>query len=844
MKKETSYNPFEIFVFRTPAIPLKHYYADLKGLEKDGFWYDFLRNSYIQEALFLASPDLFSEVNKFLQHELRNEKEISKLKMSVLRYYTRMSSRCTPFGLFAGFSLGKLNSGTEIVLSISENNKRYTRLDMNYLCNLAQVIAKQEEIKELLLYYPNTSLYTIGDKMRYVEWHYRNSKRTHQISAIDYSDYIDIVLSKAKSGASINELAESIIDEEITLEESKEFVNTLIEEQVLVSELDPSITGRDFVIQILETLERINPKDDSLKKRLEKIIQLLSHLDNAPIGTSVPVYEKIEKIVKEINISHEQKYLFQTDMFKPVEKAFLEEKLINHITDAIILMNRLTLPARETILTKFAENYYERYEDREMPLLQVLDTESGIGYPVNSGDVSSLLDGFAFPYNMPEQEIKWNRIQSVFHKKMINAYKESAYSIEIQDSDFDFLPVNWSDLPDTFSCMCELFSYDENSVSIYVHNAGGSSAGNLLGRFCHITKKLEEYVLAVTEHEQKNNPDVVFAEIVHLPESRIGNILLRPVLRSYEIPYLAKASVGEEYQILPDDLHISVKMNTIILRSKKLNKQIIPRMSTAHNYSMNSMPVYHFLCDMQTQGLRGGIGFNLGSLMNEYDFLPRVIYKNILLSLAEWKVNVKEFNSLIEKKDKETLIPDVNKWRLEKQIPRYVTLVDGDNDLLIDFESYISNEVKQDENLRWILALKMIDVLLDSFKYTLEEKSDLLKTLQENFVKEFDITHNYRKQFAQRYRTDRTKIEPVLASDNDSNLFYHIYEKQERIKNTVNDILNNMDRIERKNNLLSSYIHMMMNRLFRTQQRKYELVLYDFLSMYYNSKMARIRKNK
>ena len=36
---------------------------------------------------------------------------------------------------------------------------------------------------------------------------------------------------------------------------------------------------------------------------------------------------------------------------------------------------------------------------------------------------------------------------------------------------------------------------------------------------------------------------------------------------------------------------------------------------------------------------------------------------------------------------------------------------------------------------------------------------------------------------------------------------------------------------------------MMLNRLFRTQQRMHELVLYDYLFRYYNSMQAREKKN-
>jgi len=38
--------------------------------------------------------------------------------------------------------------------------------------------------------------------------------------------------------------------------------------------------------------------------------------------------------------------------------------------------------------------------------------------------------------------------------------------------------------------------------------------------------------------------------------------------------------------------------------------------------------------------------------------------------------------------------------------------------------------------------------------------------------------------------------------------------------------------------LLSNYIHMNLNRLFITQQKKYELIVYHFLERYYLSQIA------
>jgi hypothetical protein len=84
------------------------YFQEISKLEKEEtYWKEFLQNQLLQEAVFLASPVLYDEMGKFLSGCLVKEKDTEKLKNAVLRYFSRMCSRCTPFGLFAGFSMRK-----------------------------------------------------------------------------------------------------------------------------------------------------------------------------------------------------------------------------------------------------------------------------------------------------------------------------------------------------------------------------------------------------------------------------------------------------------------------------------------------------------------------------------------------------------------------------------------------------------------------------------------------------------------------------------------------------------------------------------------------------------------
>ena len=732
----SEYLPFSSFLFRTPLLPVNTFFTEIAKLEsEESYWKQFLQDSLIREAIFLASPVLHDEIDKFLSGYLTKEKDIVKLKCAVLRYFSRMSSRCTPFGLFAGFSLGKflttkdtrdfhkehkenyelkitnceisnltshishLTSHSSFLIPHLSNYRRYTRLDMHYLCALAQDLGKNEETRRSVKYYPNSSMYALGEELRYVEYFYKKSRRIHQISSVDFSEYLEKIIAFAQKGVKFAELSALIVEmlpeENISTEEAETFVQDLIENQILVNDLEPEITGKDFLVQLQRVLRggNINTTLNVLNV-LKDLNVLLQAMDTQPLGTALPLYHQAEELVKTTGAAYEKNYLFQVDMFKPVENATPSSQIADEILETIEFMNRLSVGAsRATPLQKFTDNFYERYEEREMPLLRVLDVECGIGYPVNKGDISPLLEGYMLPNReTASNTIEFNRITSVLHKKLITSYKTDAQVVEFTEQDFDFLKPNWDDLPQTISCMCEIFNSQLSTLNsqLYVHFAGGSSAANMLGRFCHVDKALEEYVKEITHFESSQNPEAIYAEIVHLPESRLGNILLRPVLRDYEIPYLAKASVSLDYQIPLSDLFISVRQGKIVLRSQRLNKEVIPRLSTAHNYSNNAMPVYHFLCDLQTQGLRGGVGFNWGSLAGEFDFLPRAVYKNKILTLATWKVKTADFKALIEKQTPAEIKEKIQQWRQERKIPQLALLTEGDNELLVDFERVLS----------------------------------------------------------------------------------------------------------------------------------------------------------
>ncbi len=209
------------------------------------------------------------------------------------------------------------------------------------------------------------------------------------------------------------------------------------------------------------------------------------------------------------------------------------------------------------------------------------------------------------------------------------------------------------------------------------------------------------------------------------------------------------------------------------------------------------------------------------------------------------------FNNTFKQYVEDDLIWKVQTDTYKREIERYgANSIEFSEDFFYIDSMTCINLIKElqgneTENTRWLISLKMIDVLLNDFGYNLQQKNDLLKVMQESFGKEFGLTKDARKQLGIKYRTYKNEIENIINGTILKEYEYIIIEKSTRLKSIIHNILNlktnNILAME-LSNLLTSYIHMMLNRIFRTNQRKYELVIYDFLFRYYYSQITRQSK--
>lgn len=155
------------------------------------------------------------------------------------------------------------------------------------------------------------------------------------------------------------------------------------------------------------------------------------------------------------------------------------------------------------------------------------------------------------------------------------------------------------------------------------------------------------------------------------------------------------------------------------------------------------------------------------------------------------------------------------------------------------------------EDYRWMISLKMIDSLLSDFSFNNEKKKDLMEQLNISFKKEFGFNEFNSKQLNTIFRENKYTIENVLKNKiiekNMVRLYAVINTKSKRMLSVVEMLKKNTAKKHTNitiDQLLQSYIHMMMNRIFRSKSRIHELIIYDFMYRYYTGENARIKYNK
>lgn len=663
---------------------LLKFYANSNGDK----YRELLKDKLFMEGLYLASADLYAEATKYLNGEEKDPRRKRKLEWSILQYYTRSCYRCTPFGNFASGSIGYTGSGNSTMLLGAKGRTfhRKVRLDMGFLYHTTDFIIRENSLKAKLNYLWNPTLYKIGQHYRYVEMTYSGQAKSHSLAEIEWSDILEELLRYRSGTFNYQHITNQVVNMGFDEEESAAFVDQLIDSQILISDLLPNVTGNDYLSELVRYLKEIGAPFSLLANLEETASFLAGFKENADIG----YYQRLNELLDKYFPSNYRGDKFQVDLRRDLHTCRISNEDIDAIREATEVLLKLTPQGRNTKLNSFKNAFKEKYEEQSIPLLLALDPDFGIDYK----------------HHTPSQSKQVENGGSWTSKLKFAKYKEAlrngTLSVEIQPQEIE--KQHTYDVSDSFYVMLSSFAKDA-ACHYHLKGGGGPSAANLLSRFCHMDAKLEEQVLHLAQKEQGNDDTAILAEISHLPRPRSGNVLSRPSLRAYEIPFVSKSLLEEPYRIDITDLYLKLADNRFVLYSKRLNREIKPRSTSAHNFSTDtSLAVYNFLCDLQFEGIQRDIFWNWEYLAQE-EFLPRIVYKKTVLSPAIWNLKYSSIPGNLNKKvNFETFHNYLHQLQHTHHLPNRLEYLQGDNKLLLDLQdeaalNYLFMQLEKHRNI-------------------------------------------------------------------------------------------------------------------------------------------------
>ena len=648
---------------------------------------DLIRRAIVREALALASPDLTARLSDWLEGSLDGP-AAGKIERALLKYLSRMSSRATPFGLFASVAQGAWGATSRLSVGPLSGCCKYLRLDWGVLEALVTRLEQEPEVRSLLEYQPNSSLYLHGGWYRYLERRGQAGQGcTYHLEAVEATRHLDFALQQARTGANLKDLSDSLAGRiGVQPMEARAFLERLVDDQLLCGNLQPPLSCSDPLGQVIGTLQA-NPGTANLLEPFIPLCKELKRAQGAPLGSCPEGYRIPSVSLTAVGLPSDLRDGFQVDLFRPSPDLVLSPIVRRALEEGAETLRRLTPPATENSLDRFRAAFLERYENRWMPLLQILDEESGIGFDGAPSLDSPLLEGLplqsrALPPRLTHRDL--------YLQAQIPAWSGSLVW-ELKDADLAALSnPDPSPFSTSFAALASLAApspqdLDRGKFQFWMEQYSGPTAARWLGRFAAGDAKLKDALQAHLRNEESLRPEVVFAEVVHVPEGRMGNILARPAMRDYEIPYLTPSGVPPDKTIVPSDLRVTVRGNQVFLASARLEREIIPRLSSAHNYTRGPV-LYRFLAHLQDQDGRSG-GWSWGALA-EQPFLPRVTRGRHVLSKARWRFESRDLKEALANSN-EGPWGAFQSLRTIRSLPRLVLLTDADNSLLVDLDQVL-----------------------------------------------------------------------------------------------------------------------------------------------------------
>lgn len=184
------------------------------------------------------------------------------------------------------------------------------------------------------------------------------------------------------------------------------------------------------------------------------------------------------------------------------------------------------------------------------------------------------------------------------------------------------------------------------------------------------------------------------------------------------------------------------------------------------------------------------------------------------------------------------VVVDTYQREIERYGAKYIELSEQVFHAGSECVATILKHLNENSELRWKAAFLIVDSLFTSLGLNVEQKKEFIERINDSFLREFNFNIHNSKCLNDAYRIKRKAVVDLVSGldkdDMDSLMRKRVNTYVKKVAGIIGDIP--MDKLS-----ISSYLHMEMNRLFTSNNRLNEMVVYNYLTRYYKSEIAKAK---
>lgn len=623
-------------------------------------------NSFFMEALCIASPTLAAELREFASNpEGFSTKRRDAIGAGLLRYLVRATTRCTPFGLFAGVCPVPLGEATAVRLGESHEHDKTLRLGAKEVWKIVQLLERDEQLQNELTFFTNPSSFCYGERIRLPYQDTYGQKSEGKVASLRLTDVVERITRLAERPVSLGVLSGALQQNypEVSREQITVFLQKLIEEQLLLCTLRPPLTAVD-PLRYVHDIASAHVGEVKQLETLSALLELTNAYNLTAPGAGVHV---ISQILERLGFAGgESQTYVQVDTRAHLKGQFAQED-VTKVEQAVDVLRALFPPREVDSLEVFQQDFVERYSHREVPLLEVLDEAIGIGAPAG--------------YLNPQGHRNLPHLKET--SKVVFAVLQCA--AEKGESEVDLKNLNLEafvdDTGDLGGADCFVRATECGGDRWLVLEGLSGPAGGTLGRFTHIDSAFktfwQEKVAEETQQEEALYCDLSYTECM----GHVNNVAIHESVYPYQTAVATTPGVDFEHHVPLRDILVGVGDGGFYFRSRTLGTQLVFRAPHVLNRGLAPNAV-RFLLDVCERRAGLPVAWDWGEARNALEAFPRVRYGDVILSSACWRVPPQILQS-----SEETWGEEFNAFRKRVGLPRFVFAGFADNRLLLDTEN-------------------------------------------------------------------------------------------------------------------------------------------------------------